>query len=110
MPREKAPRTWALIDACYTILADIQPATMRAVCYRLFIQGLLESMAKPCTNRVSTQLVYAREQGLIPWAWIVDETCAAEYAATWKEPETYIQVIQRSYRRDRWALQRRRVE
>lgn len=110
MPRGKSQRSRELIHACYSILEEIQPATVRAVCYRLFTQGLLESMAKTCTNRVSTQLVYALEQGMIPWAWIVDETREAERPSTWKDPATYIRVVQRSYRRDRWALQPRRVE
>ena len=110
MPRGKSQRSWQLIDACSEILAEIQPATVRAVCYRLFIAGLIESMAKTCTNRVSTQLVYARERGLILWAWIVDETREAEGAQTWKDPETFVEVVKRSYRRDRWALQPQRVE
>jgi hypothetical protein len=83
MPRGKAERSLALIDASYAILQEIQPATVRAVCYRLFTLGLIESMAKTCTNRVSTQLVDAREQGLIPWEWVVDETREVERAPTW---------------------------
>src|SRR5439155_7943632 len=60
--------------------------------------------------RVSTQLVYAREQGLIPWEWVVDETREAERAPTWEDPAEYARAVQRSYRRDRWALQPRRVK
>src|SRR5262245_42638345 len=74
MPRGKTKRSLDLLAACYDILAEIHPATVRAVCYQLFIRQLIASMAKTCTNRVSAQLVYAREQGLIPWDWIVDET------------------------------------
>jgi hypothetical protein len=110
MPRGKTQRTLDLIDACREILAAIHPATVRAVCYQLFIRKLLPSMAKTCTNRVSTQLVYAREEDIIPWDWIVDETRQAERPATWAHPESYIPVVMRSYRRDRWELQRRRVE
>jgi hypothetical protein len=35
-------------------------------------------MGKNSTNRVSRQLVDAREQGLIPWGWIVQETREVE--------------------------------
>jgi hypothetical protein len=99
-----------LINACYDILAEIHPATVRAVCYQLFIRKLLPSMAKTCTNRVSTQLVYARQEEIIPWNWVVDETREPERPGTWANPETFIPVVMRSYRRDRWDLQPRRVE
>jgi hypothetical protein len=89
MPRGKTQRTLSLINACYDILAEIHPATVRAVCYQLFIRKLLPSMAKTCTNRVSTQLVYAREEEIIPWAWIVDETREPERPGTWAKGVVY---------------------
>src|SRR5262249_5526800 len=110
MPRGKTQRSHDLIAACYDILAEIHPATVRAVCYQLFVCKLLPSMAKTCTNRVSTQLVYAREAGSIPWTWIVDETREAERPGTWANPETFILVVMRAYRRDRWQMQMDRVE
>jgi hypothetical protein len=110
MPRGKTQRSLELIDACYAILETIQPATIRAVCYQLFIGKLLASMAKTCTNRVSTQLVYAREAGIVPWEWVVDETRDPERPGTWENPDNYIQAVLNSYRRDRWNLQGRRIE
>jgi len=105
MPKGKTQRSLDLIAACYDILQDIHPATVRAVCYQLFIRKLVPSMAKTCTNRVSTQLVYAREQALIPWDWIVDETREAERPGTWANPETFIPAVMQSYRRNRWEMQ-----
>src|SRR5947208_1665822 len=110
MPRGKAQKTLNLIDACAEILREIQPATVRAVCYRLFTLGLIESMAKTNTNRVSTALVYAREEGFIPWEWIVDETREAERVSQWTDLEDFGRAVQQSYRRDRWSQQSRRVE
>jgi hypothetical protein len=110
MPRGKTQRTLSLINACYDILAEIHPATVRAVCYQLFIRKLLPSMAKTCTNRVSTQLVYARQEEIIPWNWVVDETREPERPGTWTNPESFIPVVMRSYRRDRWDMQDARVE
>jgi hypothetical protein len=110
MPRGKTAKSLALIDACYDILEEIHPATVRAVCYQLFIRKLIESMEKRCTNRVSDQLVYARKQGIVPWEWIVDETREVERPGTWADPEHYISVVMRSYRRDRWLLQSQLVE
>src|SRR5438128_1269812 len=87
MPRGKAQKTLDLIDAAAEILREIQPATVRAVCYRLFNIGLIESMTKTCTNRVSTHLTAARENGLIPWEHIVDETREAERISAWSGME-----------------------
>jgi hypothetical protein len=111
MGRGKSQRNLDLIDASYDILREIQPATIRAVCYRLFVTGFIESMAKTCTNRVSAQLVDAREAGIIPWEWIVDETRHAERLRPgWADPEAFIRVVQDAYRRDYWEQQPRRVE
>lgn len=110
MPRGKALESLRLIDAARNILAEIQPASVRAVCYRLFTAGLIPDMSKGSTNRVSAQLVYAREQGLISWEWVVDETREAERVHSWEDPAAYSAAVMRSYRRDRWALQPVRCE
>jgi hypothetical protein len=110
MPRGKTKRNLDLIEACYDILVTIHPASVRAVCYQLFTRGLLESMAKRCTDRVSKQLVYARENEIIPWEWIVDETRAVERVSTWDDPQAFVQSALHSYRRDWWAAQPVRIE
>ena len=108
--RGKAAKSLRLIASSTEILAEIQPASVRAVCYRLFTMGLIPDMSKSSTSGVSKQLVYARETGCIPWAWIVDETREAERVPSWDDPEQFARVVQRSYRRDRWAQHPRRVE
>jgi hypothetical protein len=105
MGRGKSQRSLALIDAAYEVLAEIQPATVRAVCYRLFTMNLIDSMAKNETNKVSVQLTYAREHDLIPWEWIVDETREPERVSAWANPKAYIDTVMWSYRRDRWIDQ-----
>jgi hypothetical protein len=67
--------------------------------------GLIDSMSKAETNKVSTQLVWAREHGIIPWEWIVDETREAERPNTWQDPAHYMRAVLRSYRRDLWTSQ-----
>jgi hypothetical protein len=109
--RGKAQKSLDLIDAAHDILAEIQPASVRAVCYRLFNQNIIRDMSKGETNRVSTQLTWAREQGIIPWSWIVDETRDAERAAVgWESPEVFRQAALQSYRRDHWTYQSKHVE
>jgi hypothetical protein len=111
MPRGKTQKSLDLIDACFTILEEIQPATVRAVCYQLFIRSLIDSMEVRHTKRVSKQLVDAREAGQIPWEWIVDETRDAERQHTgWENPEDFMQTVMWSYKRDRWAMQPLAIE
>lgn len=108
--RGKARASLQLIEACQEILNEIQPASVRAVCYRLFTMGLIPNMSKNSTNKVSTQLVWARENGLVPWEWIVDETRDAERINTWSNPDQIIDATVRQYRRDYWQDQAYRVE
>lgn len=108
--RGKSKSTIALVDAAARILEEIQPASIRAVCYRLFVAGNIRSMSKNNTNAVSRALVAAREQGLIPWEWIVDETRDAERIRTWDNPDQIINAAVRTYRRDYWNDQPEWIE
>jgi hypothetical protein len=105
MGRGKSANSLRLILAARDILKEIQPASVRAVCYQLFTRKLIPSMEKKYTNRVSTQLRDAREEGVIPWEWIVDETRAAECVNAWENPGAYVETVKRAYRRDRWTDQ-----
>ncbi len=103
--RGKSRESIALVDAAADILREIQPATVRAVCYRLFVAGLIDGMSKTNTNRVSRQLVWGRESGAIPWEWIVDETREAERARRWSDPNAIITAAVSAYRKDYWSAQ-----
>lgn len=108
--RGKSLQSIAIITAAIAILDEIQPATVRAVCYRLFVQKLIPNMSKASTDKVSKQLVYAREGGLLNWGWIVDETREAERISTWSNPEGIISAAVSGYRKDYWAMQPEWVE
>jgi hypothetical protein len=110
MGRGKSQASLESIRASHEILYGIQPASVRAVCYQLFMRNLIPDMSKSSTNRVSTQLVYAREHQLIPWEWIVDETRDAETVVAWDDLANYANDVRRSYRRNRWKDQPRQVE
>jgi hypothetical protein len=110
MPRGKAANTMELIGEMERILQAIHPASVRAVCYQLFVRNLIPSMAKSVTNGVGQQLVYARKQGIIPCGWIVDETREVERPASWDNPEDFKFMALLSYRRERWITQPMRIE
>lgn len=110
MSRGKGAKTRRLITAAKKILAEIQPATVRAVCYRLFVAGLTPDMSKLSTNSVSRHLKIAREEYDIPWGWIVDESREAEVANRWSSTDAIIRAAVRTYRRDYWQDQQCCIE
>lgn len=108
--RGKSRASLDLIQAAYEVLETIQPASVRAVCYQLFIRRVIPDMSLSNTRRVGAQLVYAREHEIIPWSWIVDETREAERVNQFANADEFADAVQRSYRRDRWQDQPRLVE
>ena len=108
--RGKAQDSLTLINAAEAILREIQPATVRAACYQLFNAKIIPDMGKNSTGRVSKQLVYARENGMIPWSWIVDETRRTEGHAVWDSLADRIDGAVRYYRRNNWQEQPHVVE
>jgi hypothetical protein len=109
-PLGKSQRSLDLIKAMYTAAAAAQPITGRGIGYKLFVAELIPSMARSEMHRVYRLLKDARESGDIPWEWIVDETRSLERTATWDDPDHYARCVARSYRRDFWNQQPRRVE
>jgi hypothetical protein len=93
----------------YTAAEAAQPITGRGIGYKLFISGLIHSMARAEMQRVYRLLKEAREQGEIPWEWIVDEGRAIERVPTWADPTQYACCVARSYRRDFWDQQPVRI-
>ena len=51
----------------------------------------------------------AREQGIIPWGWIVDEGRDLKRVPTSDDPADYARSAAQSYRRDYWNQQPVRV-
>ena len=98
-----------LIEAMRAVAKAAQPITGRGVGYKLFTAGLIPSMETPEMRRVYRLLKVAREQGIIPWEWIVDETRELERVSTWADPAEYARCVAQSYRRDFWDQQPRRV-
>jgi hypothetical protein len=103
-------RSLDLIEAMYSIVEAAQPITGRGVGYKLFTAGLSPSMSTPDMQRVYRLLKEARERGIIPWEWIVDETRTLERTSSWSDAEEYANVVMRSYRRDYWNQQPFRIE
>jgi hypothetical protein len=110
MSRGKAQKNMALIDAAIRIFEEIHPASVRACCYQLFGEGLIPSMDRKHTARVSKQLTDAREAGDLPWEWVVDETRRAESISQWKDTQHLFDCAVDGYRRNYWQDQPEWVE
>jgi hypothetical protein len=99
-----------LIDAMFIAAEAAHPITGRGIGYKMFTAGLIPSMARSEMQRVYRLLREAREEGTIPWEWIVDETRSLERRPSWSDPAAFVRVVSRSYRRDFWNQQPVRVE
>jgi hypothetical protein len=62
------------------------------------------------SNRSSRYLLAAREQGIIPWDWIVEEGRQFERAEVFENPEEFRRIVSQAYRRDCWCMQPHRVQ
>jgi hypothetical protein len=91
--RGMAQQSLDLIGAMYAAAKAAQPITGRGVGYKLFVADLIPSMATKEMQRVYRLLKLARERGIIPWGWIVDETRELERVATWSNPAEYARCV-----------------
>jgi hypothetical protein len=106
----KAKKSLELIAAMAEVAEAMQPITVRGIGYKLFTRRLISSMKLSEMDKVSRLLVIAREEGTIPWKWIVDETRGIEISASWSDPEEFAEEMTASYRRSFWDQQPRRVQ
>jgi hypothetical protein len=103
--RGRSKRSVALTEAMYAAAEAAQPITGRGIGYKLFVKKLIASMARSEMQRVYRLLKEAREQGDLPWEWIVDETRGLEISATWSSPEEFAEEMATAYRRSFWDQQ-----
>ena len=92
------------------IVEAAAPITGRGVGYKLFVRKLIKSMSDSDMQRVYRLLKEAREQGMIPWGCIVDETREFERAPSWDDPGEFAESAARQYRLDFWKQQPSRCE
>lgn len=108
--RGKAEASKELLAAAGAFLETGHPTTVRGVAYHLFVDGVTDSMEKRETDKVSRLLTDAREDGMIPWEWIVDETREMERVPSWSDPDAFLRAAKRSYRKNFWSEQPHHVE
>jgi hypothetical protein len=102
-------KTIEIREAIKVILEEVQPATVRAVCYRLFVRKLIPEMSRLQTDRVGRMLVALREESIIPWEWVVDETREVERTACWPDFASHFDEFISEHAVDPWVNQAERV-
>src|SRR5512144_439278 len=102
MGRGKHQASLDLIQACYDILEEIQPATVRAVCYRLFVAKIIPDMTTRSTRKVSEQLFRLPPRGRwregsrrrqAPVSWLVRNNLAG-----WRGSGQEDRLVRRSWK------------
>jgi hypothetical protein len=107
--RGRAKKTNDLIGIMVGIAEEIQPCNVRALAYQFFNRKLIPSMAKKPVANVSRLATIAREEGFLPWSWIVDPTRQEETVSTWDHPEEYAHDVQRAYLKNKWNGQPKHI-
>jgi hypothetical protein len=97
-------KTRELIEQAHIVLEAENPMTVRQCFYRLVSQCVLENSRKEY-QKLSRVLTLAREQGEIPFDWIVDRSRPTYTTSVWDDPKAYMNVCKSSYRKDYWELQ-----
>ncbi len=109
MAKGKWKRTLVLVAAAKRILEPDWPMTVRQVFYCLYAAGFIENTDRDY-KRVSRILTNAREEGDIPFKWIVDRSRPTYAPNVFNDCEDYLQVASIGYRKDYWRLQPVHVE
>lgn len=110
MGRGRHESTAHRMRVIYQIAEERQPISVRGIAYQLFIRGVLPSMASNNVKIVSKLMTQMREEGALPWEWIVDDTRQVEQAPSWDNPTTFIASALRQYRKNYWDHQPAHVQ
>jgi hypothetical protein len=109
MAKAELKRTTELIKAAIAILDVERPMTIRQLFYRLVSKGLVEN-SRASYQLVSRIMTKARNDGRCDFDFIVDRSRPEYRPTVWDDAEGYAKTVQRSYRKDYWAMQPNYVE
>jgi hypothetical protein len=86
-----------------SIVAEIEPATVRQVFYQAVVAGLVPKDEARGYKLVQRRLVALRETGQIPYGWITDNVRIVRGHNRYGGPEDYAKVAAEFYRKQYWA-------
>jgi len=109
MAKGEWEKTTRLIDTAVGILGIENPMTIRQLFYRLVSVGAMAN-SRADYQRLSVVMSKARNDDRCDFDWIVDRSRPEYSPNVFKDAAGYGRCIQRSYRKDYWALQPNHVE
>jgi hypothetical protein len=80
-----------------------QPLTVRRVLYRTVSDGWLPSTDDKYYNQTKRITRILREDGVVPFKWIVDHVRSTEKPSSWAGLEDFAKTVRNAYRKDFWA-------
>ena len=101
---KKQQKTLDLISAAREILELQNPATLRQTYYQLVSKHIIANN-KNEYQKLSNALVWARQQELIPWAWLEDRTRQPREVNMWSDLTDFFETVKKAYRRNVWETQ-----
>ena len=103
-------RSQVILDAAIAVIeAASSPMTVRQIYHQLVSRHVIEN-SRSRYQAVSDLLVAARREGLIDWDAVEDRLRRPRHVPMWSDLRGFLDAVGRSYRRDTWADQPRRVE
>ena len=107
--RNYRKKTLDLIDVCTEILHELQPMSLRGLFYQLVVRGYFENNRNNY-QKLSRAMTAAREDGGIPWNWIVDNLRQTIKPSSWSGLADFGDSVRNCYRKDFWEHQDAYVE
>lgn len=95
-------RTSILIETAVKILTEMHPISLRGLHYQLVVRQFYENIRNNY-QRLSRATTKAREQGIIPWSWLVDSLRATIKPSSWSGLADFGDTVRTAYRKDYWA-------
>lgn len=99
----------SLRQSLRAIVAAMKPMTVRQVFYQATVRGLVEKNEAGYV-KVQTQLVQMRRSGMLPYAWLVDNTRWQRKPRTFSNVGEALRETARLYRKSLWDQSNSYVE
>lgn len=100
--RPTRAQTERLRAALYEIVDESKPTGLRFVYYRAVARGLVEK-SDGGYNKVQYALMQMREQGVVPWGWIVDSSRWVQRPRTYDSAADAAAELAQGYVRNIWS-------
>jgi hypothetical protein len=91
--------------ACVSVelLAAHEPDTVRGNMYLVVSHGWLPDTSEKSYDRIQRLLNRLREEGVVPWSWVVDNVRTTIKPSSWSGLADFAETVREAYRLDFWS-------